>query len=104
MEIRDEHLCYCMSETWIRFSDKQEFALDALRERIVTRIRKGGRGKVFISKDFLGLGTRARVDQALPRLVRSGDLIRLGRGLYNYPRVNARLGIVVPPDFDERSP
>lgn len=64
-------------------------------------IRRRGRGKVFTSKDFLDLGSRDAVDQALSRLSREGDIQRIGRGLYHYPRMNPRLGIAVPPDADD---
>lgn len=65
------------------------------------RIRTKGRGKVFASKDFLDLGSREAVDQALSRLAKAGELRRLGRGLYFYPRKNPRLGLELPPDPDE---
>ncbi|MBV8193217.1 MAG: type IV toxin-antitoxin system AbiEi family antitoxin domain-containing protein, partial [Alphaproteobacteria bacterium] len=73
----------------------------AIQDEILERIRAQGRGKVFIPKDFLDLGSRAAADQSLSRLVKSGALERLGRGLYHYPRVNARLGIPIGPDADE---
>jgi hypothetical protein len=57
---------------------------------ILDRIRASGRGKVFASKDFLDLGSREAVDQALSRLARAGEIQRLGRGLYHYPRTNPR--------------
>lgn len=68
---------------------------------IADRIHRDGRGKVFISKDFLALGGRAAVDQSLSRLAKAGVIQRLGRGLYYYPRRNARLGVQLPPDPDE---
>ena len=37
---------------------------------------------VFSCTDFLALGSRAAVDQALTRLVRAGALVRIARGLY----------------------
>ena len=69
----------------------------AIRDRIL----KAGRGKVFIAKDFLDLGSRDAVDQALSRLVKAGEADRLGRGLYHLPQMNKRLGIAVVPDTDE---
>jgi len=72
-----------------------------LKEKIVGRIRARGRGKVYVSKDFLDLGSRAAIDHALSRLVKEGVIRRIGRGLFDYPRSNARLGIVLSPDaFD----
>ena len=72
-----------------------------VQDSILDRIRHYGRGKVFIPKDFLDLGSRAAADQSLSRLVQSGDIQRLGRGLYHYPQLNPRLGIAVGPDLDE---
>lgn len=72
----------------------------AVQEIILDRIRALGRGSVVTPKDFLDVGGRAAIDQALSRLARAGDLQRLGRGLYYYPRVNPRLRIAVAPDIE----
>lgn len=71
-----------------------------LKHQILHRVRGGGRGRVFISKDFMDLGSRVAVNQALSRLVRTGELRRLGRGLFDYPRVSPTLG-TLSPDADE---
>jgi hypothetical protein len=73
----------------------------AVPGKILDRIQSRGRGNVFTSKDFIDLGTREAVDQALSRLARAGTIKRLGRGLYHYPQVNETLGIEVAPDADE---
>jgi hypothetical protein len=39
-------------------------------------------GAVFSSTDFLSVGTRAAVDQALFRLMKDGTIVRVSRGLY----------------------
>jgi hypothetical protein len=72
-----------------------------LQNRIVYRLRRRGRGKVFTPKDFLDVGGRDAVDKALSRLASAGTVQRLGRGLYVYPKRNKRLGIVIPPDVDD---
>lgn len=73
--------------------------MSAIQTRVFDRVRRR-RGHVFTPKDFLDLGTRDAADQALSRLVKDGRLQRLARGLYYSPRVNARLGIPLPPDTD----
>jgi hypothetical protein len=73
----------------------------SIQDAILERIHKQGRGKVFIPKDFLDLGSRDAADQSLSRLARSGEIERLGRGLYHYPQMNERLGIPLGPDLDE---
>jgi len=75
--------------------------MNAIRNKILDRIRTCDRGKVFIPKDFLDLGSRDAADKSLSRLVQSGAIQRLGRGLYHYPQVNERLGIPVAPDLEE---
>jgi predicted transcriptional regulator of viral defense system len=55
---------------------------------------------VFTPTDFVDVGTRAAVDQALFRLTRRGTIRRLGRGLYDYPRRHARLGLLSPTPDD----
>lgn len=71
-----------------------------LKGRILTRIRTRRRGGVYISKDFLDLGTRAAVDQALSRLVKSGAIRRLGRGLFAYARATPGPGGETNLDLD----
>ena len=39
--------------------------------------------------DFIDLGSRDAVDQALSRMVAAGDIRRITRGLYDLPRLNA---------------
>ena len=73
----------------------------SIQDKIAHRLRRQRRGKVFTPKDFLDLGGREAVDQALSRLAKTEVVQRLGRGLYCYPQVNKRLGIAVPPDVDE---
>ncbi|HKI21196.1 MAG TPA: DUF6088 family protein [Isosphaeraceae bacterium] len=75
--------------------------MDRIHNMVFNRFRKSGRGKVFTTKDFLDLGSRGAVDQALSRLAKGGDIRRLGRGLYHLPRTNSRLGIPINPDADE---
>lgn len=72
-----------------------------LKDKILTRIRAAGRGKVYSSKDFLDLGSRAAIDQALSRLVKEAAIRRVGRGLFDLPKTNPKLGIELSPDADQ---
>lgn len=74
---------------------------DAVQTKLLLRMRRLGSGKVHTSKDFLDLGSRDAVDQALSRLAERGVVKRIGRGLYYLPRVNQTLGIELAPDMDE---
>jgi len=74
--------------------------MPSLPQGILNRVRKADAGGVHTPRDFADLGSRAAVDQTLSRMVRAGQLQRVGRRLYYLPRVNPRLGIAVPPDVD----
>ena len=62
--------------------------------KIMQRIVGKGRGVIFVPSDFLGIGSRASVDQALSRLADQGVIRRLTRGLYDYPRQSPRFGLL----------
>ena len=64
--------------------------------KIKRRIIGKGRGAVFTPGDFLNLGSRAAVDQALSRLADQGVIRRLTRGVYDYPKQSPRLGALSP--------
>lgn len=70
--------------------------MNSLADKILKRARARGRGSVFTPGDFLDLGSRANVDQTLSRLVARKQLRKLARGLYDYPRMSARLGALSP--------
>src|SRR5690606_17632590 len=51
---------------------------------------------VWSPKDFLDLGSRASVDQALRRLSHGGKIRRIARGLYHYPISSPLVGKRAP--------
>ncbi len=67
---------------------------ESTETKILHRIIGKKKGWVFAPSHFLDLGNRAAIDQALSRLVRSGDIRRLARGLYKYPEKHPTLGDV----------
>ena len=73
----------------------------SLGDRIVKRVSAYGRGQwVCTPRDFLDLGGREAVDQALSRLVKAGQLRRVGHGLYDLPRMSRLLKRMAPVDLD----
>ncbi len=70
--------------------------MSSVLNQILRRVRAHGRGSVFTPADFLDLGSRAAVDQALSRLTKNGRLRRLVRGLYDYPQIHSQLGPLAP--------
>ena len=70
--------------------------MSAVTDKIMKRVRGKGRGWAFTPKDFLDLGTRASIDMALTRLVQANQIRRIGRGLYDYPKLHDKLGELTP--------
>lgn len=69
---------------------------DSIDAAILARMQKAGKGRVFTPADFLDLGTRAAVDQALSRNSRAARIRKVARGLYDIPQDHPRLGRLSP--------
>lgn len=65
--------------------------MQTLPEAILAHARSLPEGGVLSPKEFLHLGSRSAVDQALSRLAKEGSLLRVGRGAYVAP-VSGRFG------------
>jgi hypothetical protein len=72
----------------------------SIPDRIMKRARARGRGGVFTPSDFLDVASRSAIDQALSRLAKGGQLRRLARGLYDFPKVHPKLGPLSPTPDD----
>ena len=70
--------------------------MQTIDSELKSRIYGHGRGSVFTPNDFLDLGGRDAVDKALSRLATRGEVRRLARGLYEYPREHPELGTLSP--------
>jgi len=68
----------------------------SITNAIRKRIRAMHRGAVFTPRQFANLGTRAAIDQALSRLQRSGQIRRLTRGVYEFPKIHPKIGVLSP--------
>lgn len=51
---------------------------------------------MFTPTDFLDLGSRQAVGLALFRLVQKGTIRRLAWGVYDYPKLHSRIGLLYP--------
>lgn len=54
--------------------------------------------QVWTPLDFVDLGPRGSVDLALHRLIATNEIRRIGRGLYDKPRINQLTGKTTYPD------
>lgn len=70
--------------------------------KIYARIKsKVKAGWVCSSIDFLDIGNRTAVNQALSRMVKDGLIRRVARGLYDIPQFNVMLNRSSPPRHDQ---
>lgn len=69
--------------------------------KIKDRVYESKKGQIFTLTDFLDLASYDATRKALSRLVKSGDLIRILRGVYKVPNYNDFLQEEVPASPDD---
>jgi hypothetical protein len=69
-----------------------------LKTEIQNRMAAEAPFGVWTPTDFLDLGSRDAIDQALSRMTSAGDIRRITRGLYDLPRPNTLTGKPTNPD------
>ena len=74
--------------------------MNNVREQIEKRIVDAGAGYVFTRKDFQDIATAGSIGQILSRLAKDGIIRKIGRGLFDHPKVNPVLGGELSPDLD----
>ena len=67
----------------------------SIESKVIQKIRKCGRGKLYFASDFVGYGENKSVNKALERLAKDGTILRISRGVYYYPRIDKALGLGV---------
>ena len=68
----------------------------SISREISQKIKGLRRGRPFRSSNFLALGSRAAVDQALWRLVKASEITRIKPGVFVKPEKNAYIGELPP--------
>jgi len=74
--------------------------MDNVRKQIEKRIIDAGTGYIFTRKDFQDIAPTGSIGQILSRLVKDGVIRKIGRGLFDYPKVNPVLGGELSPDIN----
>ena len=75
--------------------------MQAIEEKIVSRIYGRGRGWAFTKTDFVAGFGEVNIHQALSALARAGRIRRVCHGVYDYPRHSELLGQALSPDIDQ---
>jgi hypothetical protein len=78
-----------------------EQMMQSIESKVVARIYGHRRGWSFSAKDFIDLGTRKSVDNALLQLYDNGRIRRVIRGIYDYPRYSELLQQQLSPDIHQ---
>jgi hypothetical protein len=81
--------------------DKRIYMTQTIENKISYRIRGIGGGWAFSPRDFLDIGGRSTVDSALHRLAQRGEIRRVIRGIYDYPRFSKLLDQQLSSDVDQ---
>lgn len=71
----------------------------SIETTIKSRVYGHDRGWCFTPKHFMGLGSETGIRKALSRLEAQGFIRRIRQGLYDYPHIHEKLG-VIPPSVD----
>jgi len=76
--------------------------MQSIDDKIIARIKKCGRSKVYFASDFALYGEAKAVQKVLERLVKSDALLRLARGIYYYPKIDRELGLgILYPSWED---
>lgn len=76
--------------------------MQSIDDKIITKIKKCGRGVMFSSNDFIDFGEPKSILKALERMTNSKVIIRVARGIYCYPKIDKILGLgVIYPTFED---
>lgn len=69
----------------------------SVAQEILNRVKHMPKGRLFVGAVFAQVGSRASINKALSRLVQSGTLERVARGVYMRPKTSKYTGRVVRP-------
>ena len=76
--------------------------MQSIDDKILSNVKKRGRGTIFFAQDMAQYGQRQSVLKALERMAAAGTIIRLARGIYCYPKIDKELGLgILYPSLDD---
>ena len=70
--------------------------MKSIDDHIIEKIKKARGGTVFLIDDFLRFGTAKAVGKALERLVKTGEISRVSRGIYARLKKHPVFGELLP--------
>lgn len=70
-------------------------ASESVETKILSSIKKCGRGNFLFASDFIRYGEQKSVNKALERMMKDGTILRISHGIYYYPKIDKALGLGV---------
>lgn len=70
--------------------------MKSIHKQIIDRIKTFSQGEIFFPDLFVDIGSNDSIRQALSRICKEGEIIRLAKGIYYYPFIDKELGILYP--------
>lgn len=67
----------------------------SIESKVLDSIKKSGRGSVVFASDFIRYGEKKSINKALERMTNDGTILRVGRGIYYFPKIDKKLGLGV---------
>lgn len=68
---------------------------ESIESKILSSIKKCGRGNLLFASDFVRYGEQKSVSKALERMMKEGTILRISHGIYYYPKIDKVLGLGV---------
>ena len=75
--------------------------MDTIEADILKRLAEKGRGRIFFAQEFYDLWPESTVRYSLSNLAQEGQIARLARGVFCYPRLSEHGMKMLLPDTDE---
>lgn len=76
--------------------------METTEKKLLARLKKAGKGKVFFPDYFAGVASSDSIRKALEILTSKGEIIRVSRGIYCYPKIDEELGLgILYPSVDD---
>ena len=75
--------------------------MEPIKNKIYRKVRSRNTQWTFTERDFVDIGSREAIRQALVRLVKEGKIRRVMRGIYDYPEYIKVLNKQASPDLNQ---
>ena len=76
--------------------------MERTEKKLLARLKKAGRGKVFFPDCFADVASSDSIRKAIEFLTSKGEIIRVSRGIYCYPKKDHEIGLgILNPSIDD---